>query len=191
MRLLPHDPLPPSGDAVTRASLALTLAVTACAPPTGGVWAAEPDVYDAAVAAADDWCQHSDGAYCPAVGRDGAGRSLSASTGTPGASAGQCGWARCRGASSRDPVTGSCTAIGVRLDQITAGDCPRWRPGVVSDATRASDEEITQAVIAHELGHDAGLSDSDDPRSIMATGSAGRWILGPSYLDGARAGIRQ
>jgi hypothetical protein len=158
------------------------LATIACVPPAGGVWVAEPNVYDAAVAAADDWCRASDGAYCPAVAPDGPGRPIGARTATAGAPDGQCGWARCRGESSHDPVTGSCTEIGVRLDRITAGECPR---------DHASETEITQAIIAHELGHDAGLSDSDDPLSIMSTGTAGRWILGPSYLDGIRAGMRQ
>jgi hypothetical protein len=56
--------------------------------------------------------------------------------------------------------------MGVVLERVDAGGCSRR----TDDGVRATRDQILQGIIAHELGHDAGLADTDEPESIMATG---------------------
>ena len=154
------------------------------APPTHG-WRVPDSLADAFDAAATDWCNATEGAYCPYADEQ-AEQAITDGSGQPNAE-GNCGW-----------YIGADRHIWLHVASIAAGECPAFAPDAAACGTDdavhppsqsrdcwrvATATELVQGVIAHELGHAAGLAHLSDPLSLM---HRPKWSIRVMRSDAAR-----
>jgi len=165
------------------ATLTLLAALTpACVltPALGDVWTVSPTdepLLQAARAAAESWCQASDGEYCPTIGP--VGRPIRRRS-LPGRRLGTY-WSAWIEVDATDLLSGAQT-LYARDDTVCrtrqAVHAPEGVEGCYRAATPA---EALQAVVAHELGHAAGLGHLPARDALLA--SPGGWAIVPTATD--------
>lgn len=150
------------------------------------VWDVDENLRVEAEAAANDWCEKTEGRYCPIITQ---GSGLPLRVATSAEYPGHCGGLRRNDKEFKE--------IYVVLEEVDLDRCwyyveDRSTPeelqvkstyeGTWRDANR---EEIIRAVITHELGHAALLPDVfDEPTSIMM-GKEAQWggVVSPADAE--------
>lgn len=116
-------------------------------------WVADPELAPAALAAAEDWCAATEGAWCPTIAEAGEGARLRVADASPAEHGDWCAW-----------HVRPSDEIAVVYEPIALhGHCrlaPPWN----------SAHETLRGIIAHELGHAAGLVDGA-AEGVMRSGS--------------------
>ena len=150
------------------------------------IWDVDENLRVEAEAAADDWCEKTEGRYCPII-TQGSGLPLRVATLDE--------YTCCGGLKRNDK---EFKEIFIVLEQVDLDNCwyyieDKATPeelrvespykGIWRDTNR---EETIRAIIMHELGHAALLPDiSDDPTSIMV-GVGIQWGSVVSTADGSK-----
>jgi len=102
-----------------------------------------------------EWCEISDGAYCPYLD-GGSSQTVHDGSRDEHASSGDCGWF------GRHPrLDGTRFEIGVNLSRVDSGECGR----VDTDKDMM---DALRAILAHELGHVAGLDHLPPGQGVMS-----------------------